>query len=39
MVAGPTQAATVAPDSILTLRGPQGWISFQISEARAFSSR
>jgi hypothetical protein len=35
LVPGPTQAAPVAPDSILTLAGPQGWVNFQIATVRA----
>jgi hypothetical protein len=32
MMSGPTQPAVVAPDSVLTLKGPQGWLNFQINE-------
>jgi hypothetical protein len=32
MISGPTQAAAVAPDSVLTLAGPRGWVNFQIHE-------
>ena len=32
MMSGPQQAALVAPDSVLTLAGPKGWVSFQIDE-------
>ena len=32
MMSGPQQPAVVAPDSTLTLAGPQGWVTFQISE-------
>ena len=28
---GPQQPATVMPDSVLTLAGPRGWVSFQIT--------
>jgi hypothetical protein len=35
LVPGPRQAAPVAPDSNLTLAGPQGWMNFQIAEVRA----
>jgi Domain of unknown function (DUF4330) len=31
-VSGPQVAATVAPDSVLTLAGPAGWVNFQIDE-------
>ena len=31
MVPGPQHAAPVAPDSMLTLPGPQGWVNFQIA--------
>ena len=31
-VAGPVQQADVAPGSILPLAGPDGWVSFQISD-------
>ena len=39
MVAGPVQAAQVAPDSVLTLQGPDGWVNFQIAAARAPSEK
>jgi hypothetical protein len=32
MMSGPVQPAAVAPDSVLTLAGPQGWLNFQINE-------
>ena len=38
MVSGPFQPAAVAPDSMLTLAGPRGWINFQISEVHLASS-
>jgi uncharacterized protein DUF4330 len=31
-MSGPQVAATVAPDSFLTLAGPAGWVNFQIDE-------
>jgi len=31
LVPGPVHAAPVAPDSMLTLPGPQGWVAFQIA--------
>jgi hypothetical protein len=31
-MSGPQVAATVAPDSFLTLAGPAGWLNFQIDE-------
>jgi hypothetical protein len=31
-MSGPVQIATVAPDSVLTLAGPTGWLTFQIDE-------
>jgi hypothetical protein len=31
LVPGPVHAAPVAPDSLLTLPGPQGWVGFQIA--------
>jgi hypothetical protein len=31
---GPQQSATIMPDSVLTLAGPQGWLSFQIVDVR-----
>ncbi len=31
-IPGPAQLATVAPDSVLTLAGPTGWLTFQIDE-------
>jgi hypothetical protein len=34
-VSGPQTAAVVAPDSNLTLAGPNGWVNFQISEAHS----
>ena len=34
-VPGPQALAVVAPDSNLTLAGPNGWVNFQISEAHA----
>jgi len=34
-VPGPRATAVVAPDSNLTLAGPNGWVNFQISEAHA----
>jgi hypothetical protein len=37
-VSGPTQAALVAPGSMLTLRGPDGWLSFQIDAVHAPTS-
>lgn len=36
-VPGPQAPAVVAPDSNLTLPGPNGWVNFQISEAHATS--
>jgi hypothetical protein len=30
MISGPQQPSVVAPDSVLTLAGPRGWVSFQI---------
>jgi hypothetical protein len=30
MMSGPQQASVIAPDSVLTLAGPRGWVSFQI---------
>ncbi|MCU1385433.1 MAG: hypothetical protein JWL71_4130 [Acidobacteria bacterium] len=35
MVPGPAQAVPVAPDSMLTLAAPQGWVNFQIATVRA----
>ena len=35
MLPGPSQAAPIAPDSVLTLAGPQGWVNFQIATVRA----
>jgi hypothetical protein len=32
MMSGPIQPAAVAPDSVLTLAGPQGWVNFQIND-------
>jgi hypothetical protein len=37
-VQGPAAPAIVAPDSNLTLKAPNGWINFQISEAYPVSS-
>jgi hypothetical protein len=37
-VPGPQASAVVAPDSNLTLAGPNGWVNFQISEAHATAS-
>ena len=34
-VSGPQATAVVAPDSNLTLAGPNGWVNFQISEAHS----
>ena len=34
---GPAQPAPIAPDSVLTLAGPQGWLNFQIATVRAAS--
>ena len=31
MVSGPQQASAVAPDSVLSLAGPRGWVSFQVN--------
>jgi hypothetical protein len=33
-MSGPQQAVTVMPDAVLTLPGPQGWVSFQITAVR-----
>jgi hypothetical protein len=38
MMSGPTQPAVVAPDSVLTLKGPQSWVNFQISEVHLGSA-
>src|SRR5207245_1015324 len=38
-VSGPQHPATVMPDSMLTLAGPQGWMSFQITRAQAPAGR
>jgi hypothetical protein len=38
-MSGPQQAVTVMPDSVLTLAGPQGWMSFQIVAVHAPVSR
>ena len=38
MMSGPDQPAVVAPDSVLTLKGPQGWLNFQISEVHLGSA-
>jgi hypothetical protein len=35
MVPGPDEPTVVAPDAVLTLSSPQGWVSFQISTVRA----
>jgi hypothetical protein len=35
---GPQQPATIMPDAVLTLAGPQGWVSFQIVDVRAPSA-
>ncbi len=35
MMSGPQQAAVIAPDSVLTLAGPRGWVSFQIDGVHA----
>jgi hypothetical protein len=35
MMSGPQQAAVIAPDSVLTLAGPRGWVSFQVDEVFA----
>jgi hypothetical protein len=35
---GPQVAATVAPDSFLTLAGPAGWLNFQIDEVHVAST-
>ncbi len=37
-ISGPQQPATIMPDAVLTLAGPQGWVSFQIVEVRAPSA-
>jgi len=34
---GPTQPVNVAPDTVLTLQGPKGWLTFQIAEVHATS--
>jgi hypothetical protein len=34
---GPTQPIIVAPDAILTLQGPKGWVTFQIAEVHVTS--
>ena len=35
LLPGPSQPAPIAPDSVLTLAGPQGWVNFQIVTVRA----
>jgi hypothetical protein len=35
MVPGPAQPAPIAPDSVLTLAAPQGWVNFQIATVLA----
>src|SRR5712691_3649870 len=37
-MSGPQVAATVAPDSFLTLAGPAGWLNFQIDEVHVASA-
>jgi hypothetical protein len=37
-MSGPQFAATIAPDSFLTLAGPAGWINFQIDEVHLASA-
>ena len=37
-VSGPQAPADVAPDSNLTLAGPNGWVNFQIAEVHAAAS-
>jgi hypothetical protein len=39
MMSGPVQAATVAPDSVLTLAAPQGWVNFQITDVKPTPAR
>jgi hypothetical protein len=38
VVSGPQAAATVTPDSYLTLAGPTGWLNFQIDEVHIAST-
>lgn len=38
LVSGPSQVATVAPDSLLPLAGPFGWLTFQIEEVHVASN-
>jgi hypothetical protein len=38
-VSGPQHPTTVMPDAVLTLAGPQGWMSFQITRAQAPAGR
>jgi hypothetical protein len=35
LVPGPDEPTVVAPDAVLTLSSPQGWVSFQIAAVRA----
>jgi len=37
-VQGPQSAVSLAPESVLTLAGPNGWVSFQISEVHAVAT-
>jgi hypothetical protein len=37
MYPGPTQPLAIAAESILSLQGPQGWVTFQIAEVHAAS--
>jgi hypothetical protein len=37
-MSGPQAAATIAPDSFLTLAGPAGWLNFQINEVHLAST-
>jgi hypothetical protein len=37
-MSGPSQSSTIAPDSILTVAGPKGWMSFQIDEVHLASA-
>jgi hypothetical protein len=37
-VAGPVQQADVAPGSLLSLPGPDGWVSFQIADVISTSA-
>jgi hypothetical protein len=34
LLPGPSQPAPIAPDGVLTLAGPQGWVNFQIATVR-----